>query len=33
MHTGEPAQPVQFSFVTASSIGFFLRFPVIVPSE
>jgi len=32
MQTGEPAQPVQFSFVTASKGGFFFR-GVFKPSD
>src|SRR5438270_3263633 len=31
-HAGEPAQPVQHSVMTASSLGFFLR-GVVMPSD
>src|ERR1700756_214322 len=31
-HAGEPAQPVQHSVMTASSLGFFLR-AVVIPLE
>src|ERR1700682_2372509 len=31
-HAGEPAQPVQHSVITASSLGFFLR-GVVMPSD
>src|SRR5215467_8337957 len=31
-HAGEPAQPVQHSVITASSLGFFLR-AVVIPLE